>query len=255
MRRIIVIVIALMVVCLPAVSEEYVFRKIPWDTDIPTVLASLGFETDDLTAYKNNYGSQLPLYSRDVIDEMGYTVIEGAKEFYSGGGTTFVSTEGALSDFVVAEHPVTYISMSFVYGNEGEMVTTDPLKAHFVKACYYFDGEKYPEIFEDLWAKLVWLYGDPTEEHGNSEDENFAAHFNGSTTDKYFLWKGDNDTAILLSGYWKYEDKAYKAIHGRFPIILEYGKRDIAQSMLRNEKLLMREEMNRRFNADNTDGL
>lgn len=256
MKRLISVFLVLLTFAVPAFADEIMFRGIPWGSNVESALKELDLRNVD--------GSEADLqsesvtrcrYTRPTIDDFGYMRMPGtgyyrdcgfSYEFYSS-----IRNDPFLKDKDVAGYKLAKIELQFMYGIVGREVSTEESDAQLVTGKYELKIEEqqvetYKSAYEDLLDKLVWLYGEPAEQNeGRSE-----RYSKSDWVEKYSLWRGDNDTAILLYVKYYNDDSPFS-----WELSIEYGKTGISGELEYIEKYWENKERGEKYNAENTNGL
>ena len=231
MKKFVAVVIVLTVALLSvhAFADEILFRNLPWDCSPADVKESFGkylYFSDSMCAPLWSHWDHPGLSSADYSDKhAGFRLETG----YPASGIS------------VAGYDIKEARIFFLYGvTEDGQLDRRPDAGRMCGAFYSFRFENVESAYEDLKAKLSYLYGEPEKENDTS-----------------IIWHGDNNTAVRM--VWS-NDKTNDYNY----IDIKYGKVDleaeiphIMEMTVEQERLdaITEEEKVREKNAGNNDGL
>ncbi len=243
MKRVLIYVLGILMICGSANAEEILFRDIPWLSSIDEVFSEIGiFDAETTERTKENHKLLFSTWD-NRIDGFGELVLDEWKT-YDDAGFCYRPVMGCPIE-EVAGHPLTYLELQFMYGIEDDIVYTDKEHARFISAKYTFRPKDYQEAYDDLYDKLIWLYGKPL----NEESDNFGWDDKGR--EYYAVWQGANGASILLYVKYRTDDKSM----ANCDLTIEYAKTDVAEQLDYLQEYWETRQRNEKYNSDNTSGL
>lgn len=236
-------VLVLLFVCSNALAEEIRFRGIPWFSSIDETFAEIGIfdkETTKITAENRDF---LFTCWSNRMEGFGYHILDDV-ESYDNAGFRFNPISTYPIDDVAGYH-LTYLELQFMYGVT-DTVYADKEHAQFISGKYTLHPDSYPDAYDDLRDKLIWLYGEPISEKSESSE------WNAKKRISYTRWDGDNGTSILL--YTQYMIDGNDTISSS-ELTIEYYKTDVTEKLEYIEQYWVERERDEKYNSENTNGL
>ena len=227
-RMFIFIIILVMLSPLYAIADEesnsFLFRNIPWLSDVNLVQELLSTESD--------------------LEQTG----SGIKENANIKGWSYYSTEAKSAgaelkyNAKVAGYSATLI-VSFVYPLNNWEIDGDLSHAQFGKASYtLWSLESYSAAFDDLKNKLTILYGEP-------EIQSDTNLFTGTKSYEGSLWTAPDGSVIFLK-------KELNLFTGSISeIVLTYAAPDLDSKLydIEHRKELKQKEEENKLREENTE--
>lgn len=259
MKKLFCLMIVLLSFTLTAAAEEITFRDIPWGTDVENAIKILGWDrqlikqNETLSAMGKEPRSTDPLeyyFSSNQVESVGYNILEGGLRDDNCGFTykCFWFRDGQM---LVAEHSISEISLEFLYGMNNGKVVADCEASEFVKGRYTFYGKDIA-IYDDIFDKLLFLYGEPVD-----STENIVDYSKKKVKTNVTIWEDGNGNRLMLhlKADGKYVEGQWQCVYSIDQLELEYGKCDIPERIATVRKAIDNETRNTKYNTDNTDGL
>lgn len=253
--------ITLMVLSLVSMAsaEEITFRDIPWGANVEEAIKILGWDSqlvklnETFSAIGKEPRSTDPLeyyFSSNQVESIGYKILDGGVRDDNCGFTysNFWFKEGQM---LVAEQSISEINLEFLYGMENEKVVTDHESSEFVKGRYTFYGKDIA-IYDDIFDKLLFLYGEPVD-----STENIVDYSKKKVKTIVTIWEDGNGNRLMLhlKADGKYVEGQWQCVYSIDQLELEYGKCDIPERIATVRKAIDNETRNTKYNTDNTNGL
>lgn len=259
MKKLFCLVIVLLSLASMGFAEEITFRDIPWGTNVGDATKILGWDAqlikqnETLSAMGKEPRSTDPLeyfFSSNQVESVGYNLLEGGVRDDNCGFTysNFWFREG---DMLVGEQSISRIDLEFLYGTKKGKVATDHESSEFVKGRYTFYGKDIA-IYDDIFDKLLFLYGEPVD-----STENIVDYSKKKVKTIITLWEDGNGNRLMcyLKADGEYDKGQRKYVYSINQFKLEYGKCDISERITTVRKAIDEELRNTKYNAENTDGL
>ena len=182
MRKLFSIVISALLMFSFAVAEgEITFKNIPWLSDETTVIQTL----TEAGLVKNGGNSSISQEDKIyiIVDDTDFA---SPDRVIGADDATYAVDLTEIIKGKIADYPLKNLILTFAYDGEYKLIA---VKVELIKGNY-----------DDLKAKLTKVYGEG--EHKETEEGIWST-----------VWKGDNNTAVLL--YSDSEGLDYTLMYGR----------------------------------------
>lgn len=206
-------------------ESPILFRNNEWGSSFATVQSSF---PEEIRFYDLDKDSAYTVEAK-LIDEWG--------DYYNGDVCLHTSARSSsIEGMKVAGYEISDISLYFArVPDENGLLVDDDSYTSLYYASYEITPKDPEAALADLREKLIGLYGEPSDE---DESDSYIAR-------KYTLWRGANDTIVLLVGS-DYGSGSYK-------IEIRYATLEGNQMLQTALDALAKQE--KLDAASNTDGL